>query len=185
MSITENIQIQLDEGKYCVRVFADLKKAFDTVDHNILLRKLDYYCIKGIANEWFCSYFKKRKQFVSIENNMSSVKEILTRVPQGSVLGPLLFLIYTNDLHKSFVFSKTYHFADDTSIIQSNPSLERLSKQSLKLVRKKKTELVIFTPRKLKIDHRFKFKLDGKRLLPTHSVKYLGVLIDEHLLWNK
>ena len=122
MSIIENIQTQLDEGKYCAGVFVDLKKAFDTVDHNILLRKLDYYGIRGIANEWFCSYLKKRKQFVSIQNNMSSIKEILTGVPQGSVLGPLLFLIYINDLHKSIRFSKTYHFADDTSIIQSNPS---------------------------------------------------------------
>ena len=145
MSITENIQIQLDEGKYCAGVFADLKRAFDTVDHNILLRKLDYYCIKGIANEWFRSYLKKRKQFVSIENDMSSVREILTGVPQRSVLGPLLFLIYTNELHRSIRFSKTYHFADDTSIIQSiQPIVRKIIKtskqrpiKSLKLVKSK------------------------------------------------
>ena len=101
MSIIENIQTQLDEGKYCAGVFVDLKKAFDTVDHNILLRKLDYYGIRGIANEWFCSYLKKRKQFVSIQNNMSSIKEILAGVPQGSGLGLLLFLIYINDLQKN------------------------------------------------------------------------------------
>ena len=107
-------------------------KAFDTVDHNIRLRKLDYYGIRGIANEWFCFYLKKRKQFVSIQNNMSSIKEILAGVPQGSVLGPLLCLIYIKDLHKSIRFSKTCHFADDTSIIQSNPLLDRLSKQVYK-----------------------------------------------------
>ena len=130
---------------------------------------------------------------------MSSVKEILTGVPQGSILGPRHFLIYINDLHKSIRFSKTYHFADDTSIIQSNPSLKRLSKQVNKglsnlsnrlranklSLNVKKTELVIFRPRKLKTDHSFKFRLDGKRLVPTHSIKYLGVLIDEHLPWNK
>ena len=64
MSITENIQTQLYEGKYYVVVFVDLKKAFDTVDHTILLRKPDYYGIRGIANEWFCSYLKERKQFL-------------------------------------------------------------------------------------------------------------------------
>ena len=101
MSVIENTQTQLDEGNYCVGVSVDLKKAFDTVDHNILLRKLDCYGISGIDNEWFCSYLKKRKQFVS---NMSSVKVIITGVPQGSDLGPLLFLIYISDLHKSIRF---------------------------------------------------------------------------------
>ena len=106
MSIIENIQTQLDEGKYCAGVFVDLKKAFDTVDHNILLRKLDYYGTRGIANQWFSSYLQKRKQFVSIQNNMSSIKEILAGVPQGSGLGLLLFLIYINDLQKSIRLSK-------------------------------------------------------------------------------
>ena len=113
MSIIENIQTQLDEGNYCA----------------------DHYGIRGIADEWFCSYLKKRKQFVSMQNNMSSIKGILTGVPQGSVLGPLLFLIYINDLHKSIRFSKTYHFADDTSIIQSNPLLDRLSKKVNRLIK--------------------------------------------------
>ena len=126
MSIIENTQTQLDEGKYCVGVSVNLKKAFDAIDHNILVRKLDYFGIKGIANKWFCSYLKKRKQFVSVQNNVSSVKEILTGFPQGSVLGSLLFLIYISDLQKSIRFSKTYHFADDTSIIQSKPLLDIL-----------------------------------------------------------
>ena len=183
MSIIENTQTQLDEGKYCVGVSVDLKKAFDTIDHNILVRKLDCYGIRGIANKWFCSYLKKRKQFVSVQNNMCWVKEILTGVPQASVLGPLLFLIYVSDLHKSIRFSKTYHFADDTSIIQSNPLLDILWKQVNKdllnlinwlranklSLNVKKTELAFFRPRKLKTDHSFKFKLDGKRLVPTHE----------------
>ena len=93
MSLTENSQSQLDQNKFCARVFVDLEKAFDTVDHEILLKKLFHYSIRGVANEWFCSYLTKRKQYVIIGNQVSTLNEISTGVPQGSVLGPLLFLI--------------------------------------------------------------------------------------------
>ena len=128
ISITENIQSQLDQIKFCTGVFVDLKKAFDRVDHEILMKKLSHYGIRGIANEWFCSYLTKRKQYVIIGNQISTLNKISTRVPQGSVLGPLLFLIYINDLHKCIKYFKTYHFADDTSTIQSYSSLQILSK---------------------------------------------------------
>ena len=121
MSITENIQSQLDQNKFCAGVFVDLKKAFYIVYHEALLKKLFHCGIRGIANEWFCSYLTKRKQYVIIGNQVSTLNEISTGVPQGSVLGLLLFLIYINDLHKCIKYSKTYHFADDTSIIQSHP----------------------------------------------------------------
>ena len=101
MSIVENIQIQLDDGKYSAGVFVDLKKAFDTVDHNILLKKLDYYGVRGIANEWFASYLKNRKQFVSISGHISSTQVIQADVSQGSILGLPLFLLHMNDLNKS------------------------------------------------------------------------------------
>ena len=101
MSIVENIQTQLDDGKYSAGVFVDLKKAFDTVDHNILLKKLHYYGVRGIANEWFASYLKNRKQFVSISGHISSTQVIQADVSQGSILGPLLFLLHMNDLNKS------------------------------------------------------------------------------------
>ena len=161
MSITENIQSQLDQNKFCVRVLVDLKKVFDTVDHEILPKKLSHYGIRGIANEWFCSYLTKRKQYVIIGNQVSTLNEISTGVPQGSVLGPLLFLIYINDLHKCIKYSKTYHFADDTSIMQSHSSLQILSKLINKDLSNlsnwlkantlshniKKTELVLFRPK--------------------------------------
>ena len=111
---------------------------------------------------------RKENSLSVYKNNMSSIKEILTGVPHGPVLGWLLFLIYINDLHKSIRFSKTYHFADDTIIIKSNPLLDRLSKQVNKSLSHltnwlranklsfnvKKTEPVIFRPQKLKKDHR-------------------------------
>ena len=129
MSIVEDIQTQLDDGKYSAGVFVEFKKAFDTVDHNIILKKLDYYGVRGIANEWFASYLKNRKQFVSTGGHISSTQVIQTGVPQGSVLGPLLFLLYVNDLNKSIKNSRAYHFADDTNILLSNKSLELLAKE--------------------------------------------------------
>ena len=199
MPMTENIESQLDQNKFYAAVFVHLKKAFDTVDHGILLEKLPHYGIRGIVNEWFCSYLTKRKQYVFIGNQVLNLNEISTGVPQGSVLGPLLFFIYINNLHKCMKYSKTYHFADDTSIIQSHSSLQILSKRINKDLSNlsnwlktnklslniKKTELVLFRPKKLKLDHSFKFKIDGKRLIPIHSVKYLGVLLDEHMSWNQ
>ena len=197
--MTENIQSQLDQNKFYAAVFVDFRKAFDTVDHGILLEKLPHYGIRGIVNEWFCSYLTKRKQYVIIGNQVLNLNEISTGVPQGSVLGPLLFLIYINNLHKCMKYSKTYHFADDSSIIQSHSLLQILSKRINKDLSNlsnwlkinklslniKKTELVLFRPKKLKLDHSFKFKIDGKRLVPPHSVKYLGVLRDEHMSWNQ
>ena len=97
MTIVERIQKQLDAGNYIAGVFVDLKKAFDTVDHNILLEKIDYYGIRAVTKDWFRSYLDNRKQYVTLNRTNSSVKTILTGVPQGSILGPLLFLIYIND----------------------------------------------------------------------------------------
>ena len=93
MSIVENIKTQLDDGKYLAGVFVHLTKAFDTIDHNKLLKKLDYYGVRRTENEWFASYLQNRKHFVSIGGHISSTQVIQTGVPQGSVLGPLLVLL--------------------------------------------------------------------------------------------
>ena len=140
-----------------------------------------------------------KKQFVSVNNYNSTIQTIFTGVPQGSVLGPLLFLVYINDLHNCIKYSRTYHFADDTNILCSDKSLYTLANkvnrdlknlcQWLKANRLslnvKKNELIIFRQKKKPLNYSVKLKLNGKRLFPTSSVKYLGVFLDQHLYWNK
>ena len=169
------------------------------MDHNILLEKRDYFGIRGVAKNCFESYLNNRKQFVTLNGSDSSFKPVSTGVPQGSVLGPLLFLVYINDLHKCINYSKVYHFVDDTKLLQSDNSLKNVAKrmnfdlknlsQWLKANKLSlnftKTELIIFHSSSKKIDHNLKFKLDGKRLTPTSTVKYFGVLLNDHLLWPK
>ena len=198
LELTEDIRNAVDTNNFAAGIFIDLQKAFDTVDHNILLNKLNYYGIRGIANNWFKSYLLNRKQFVSIQGMDSNLVTMEYGVPQGSVLGPLLFLIYINDLHKAITFSTTRHFADDTNLLIKNKSLKQLQKHLnydlRKLVNwlkankislnKSKTEILIFRHPNKKLNYDLKIKLDGIRLYPSNVVKYLGIFIDSHLNWN-
>ena len=198
ISLTEGIRSSLDKNEIACGIFIDLQKAFDTVDHNILLSKLEHYGIRGIAHDWFKSYLSNRKQFVNINGEDSTELEMLYGVPQGSVLGPLLFLLYINDLHNSIKHCITRHFADDTCLLISNTSPKKLQKQlnaDLRSLCKwlkankislnaSKTELLLFRHPNKKINYEFKIKIDGKKIIPSKYVKYLGVLIDQHLNWN-
>ena len=92
--ITDKIQRAIEDGLFSCGIFLDFSKAFDTVDHSILLKKLTHYEIRGIANDWLASYLNNRRQYVTIGSNKSDDTLITHGVPQGSVLGPLLFLLY-------------------------------------------------------------------------------------------
>ena len=92
--MTQEIQETIDKGNIAIGVFVDFQKAFDTVNHNILLEKLHHYGIRGEAHKWISSYLCNRKQYVKYENCDSEQQVIKCGVPQGSILGPLLFLIY-------------------------------------------------------------------------------------------
>ena len=112
--------------RYTIGIFLDFSKAFDTVNHQILLQKLYHYGIRGVAYNWIESYLSNRMQYVSYNNAKSSTKQIRCGVPQGSVLGPLLFLIYINDLGNVSKELFTIMFADDTNIFCSGTNLEQL-----------------------------------------------------------
>jgi len=124
--IVNRTQNNMDKGMFSTGVFIDLKKAFDTVDHEILLDKLHRYGIREIMLEWFSSYLKGRSQVTQIDGHVSPKDLNPCGVPLGSVLGPLLFLIYINDIHKSSDKLNFFLFADDTTILFAHKNLKVL-----------------------------------------------------------
>ena len=125
--IYDQFQNNLDDGKITCGVFMDLAKAFDTVNHSILLTKLDRYGIRGNALHLIQSYLENRAQFVQINNHVSMNKTIMSGVPQGSVLGPTLFLLYVNDIQNVTNFEVRL-FADDTLLYLSDKDSQTLEK---------------------------------------------------------
>ena len=112
--LTDKIATAISEGDLVLGVFLDFSQAFDTVDHTILLNTLYKYGIRGIAHDWLENYSYNRRQFVSFNNHCSDMNDITCGVPQGSILGPLLFLLYVNDIVSSVLLPILY--ADDTSL---------------------------------------------------------------------
>ena len=128
LNLLEIIQKALDNGQIGCGIFIVLEKWFGTVNHGILLGKLDHYGIRGISNNWFRSYLSDRSQLVSINGFNSDYKTIKYGVPQGSVLGTLLFLIFINDLNIAIKLSETFHFADETCLLNIKYSVEQINK---------------------------------------------------------
>ena len=197
--IVERIRKALDDGQYACGVFVDLQKAFDTVDHEILLQKLKHYGIRNTALSWFKTYLSGRFQFVSVSDVKSCLKAIKHGVPQGSVLGPLLFLIFINDLHHAVRFSETFQFADDTNLLHFGKSSESLNNevnQDLGLLydwliankialNTDKTKFILFKSKRKPQIINFELSLPGgEKIQPSTHIKYLGVILDENLSWQ-
>ena len=120
LEVVDSIYQHWDDNEIIVGIYLDLQKAFDTVNHSILLQKLHHYGIRGTILEWFTSYLYQRKQFTVLQDNYSELKTVRIGVPQGSVLGPLLFLIYVNDIQYAVPNADVKLFADDTNLFLHN-----------------------------------------------------------------
>ena len=187
-----------ENGEYTLGVFLDLSKAFDTIDHDILLYKLEKYGIRGHSNQWFKSYLSSRSQQVKYNDVRSKALPVRCGVPQGSVLGPLLFIIYTNDIHRSLSESCCILFADDTTVYMTDKDQGKLAvsmtqdihtlcdwfkanKLSLNL---DKTNCIMFHPKGHNIDHDFKLIIGNSTINLVSDTKFLGLFIDEQLNWS-
>ena len=199
ISLTEYIRKKLDDKEYVCGIFVDLEKAFDTVHHDILCDKLKTYGLRGNINNLLKSYLSGRKQYVSINGFDSSTKDVTCGVPQGSSLGPLLFLLYINDFRSCLSETSCGHFADYTFIIYSSKTpktIETIVNTELKSVVKwlrlnklslnaGKTELIFFRSNRHPLDYsKISIKLNGLKLTPVDYIKYLGMYIDKYLNWN-
>ena len=190
--------------KTTLSIFCDLSKAFDVINHNILFNKLEFYGVRGIVKDWLVSYLSNRTQFVEIENNKSSISAIECGVPQGSILGPLLYLIYVNDIHHA-TRGTILSFADDTSLIISENDMSTLfqranieidnlyqwfcaNKLSLNA---KKTKYIVFRGQQAKFNfNNLQVCIMNEPLcqigteFEEKSTKFLGLLIDDQLSWK-
>ena len=193
-SLVEYLYKQINENKHVLSVFIDLKKAYDTVNHKILLAKLKSYGVRGIALDWFTSYLENRFQCVRVGNSESEYEPSTIGVPQGSVLGGLLFLIYINDLPNVSDKLFTVLYADDTCMSLSNQNYDKLvedfnfelNKINKWLIKNRlslntaKTVTINFSKR-ANFSPSISLKMNDVNLIHSNDVKYLGVLIDKNL----
>ena len=184
----------LDNTNFNISILVDLKAAFDTVNHNILISKLEHYGIRGAPLDWFRSYLKNRVYQVGIRQTYSSKCTVNIGIPQGSILGPILFIIYNNDLPQVSNILNTTLFADDTNFSLThtsysdmipilNTELDKIYHWTLAnrlTINTNKTELLLFTNKRItSYDHHV--ILGGDRIEFVDHAKFLGVLLDDKL----
>ena len=198
-SIHERILENINNNQHTVSIYLDLSKAFDCVNHSILIKKLHHYGIRGVALEFFKSYLSNRQQLTIVNGEVSNILSLICGVPQGSTLGPLLFLLYINDLATASNFMVSL-FADDTCLLLSNEnlnSLENACNEELVNINNwflankltanlSKASKYMLTVGKLTTKHPDNFRLMmGNTLLEkVNKVKYLGVIFDDRFQWH-
>ena len=197
MSLTEDIYAALNDKEHFLATIIDVRKAFDCVDHEILLSKLSIYGVRGIPLNWLTSYLKDRKCYVELAQYKSRINTFNIGVPQGSILGPILFLLYVNNLPNFSAIMQTQLFADDTIVSNKNSQTETLidstNVELLKLndwtyankltIHADKTKLLIVSNR-IAAPQNLNIRILGKEIFPSNSCKYLGVFVDNRLTFK-
>ena len=201
LHLTNDVIKSFEKGQFTIGVFIDLSKAFDTVDHEILIKKIERYGINGNILKILKSYLKNRKQYVFYDSTTKDFLSITCGVPQGSILGPLLFLIYVNDLSRASSLLTEIMFADDTNLFMSNSNIKQLfSDMNIELAKVStwfkanrlslnvdKTKWTLFhsSSRKRFIPEVLPNIVIDELVIEREEItKFLGVLIDENINWK-
>ena len=199
IKVTDDWLQAMDDSKYTGAVFVDLRKAFDTVDHQILMKKMHSIGIKHLSSDWFYSYLSRRTCKTLVNNSLSSPKFVSCGVPQGSLLGPLLFIIYVNDLAKYIKSSSLKLYADDTVLYYSDTSVRKIesvlnsdlllldqwmNKNRLSVNYDKTVCMLIGSRYMLSKEKNLNVILCKTQIQQVNNVKYLGVICDEQIKWN-
>jgi hypothetical protein len=198
LDVTGNIVDGFNKGMYTIGVFLDMTKAFDSIKHETLFKKLERYGIRGMALKWLKSYLNDRSIKVLFRNTLSKSYSVKCGAPQGSVLGPLIYSVLANDMPRCLKFGNCIMFADDTTILMTgknlpflyrkiNSDLNSLSQwfrnNSLSL-NVNKSNYILFRTKNKVTDVNETIHMDGKQMKRVDSTKFLGVHIDEHLNWS-